>query len=313
MVRAPSGRAWIQIGSEWKEDPYRFAVYLPEVEASSTGALSTKLLPRLGVTADGEIQMRGDTTLEGDLTVEGGSIEFGVGPVLAKPRPWRIYHVYGREDPSDQASSNVHQLRIEMDTPASGNPAGNNQVSIGVWSAKQNRFMPCLTVNDMCVVTVHGNLHVEGTLEAPNMSGGAAISKEARASKAGMVMLSLSQGLGTQGTRSNLERQIRSAAAEIAPIASRTSAAVENTNLQPRLDDAMKEVIQVLRDNSLLPRFMTLLGEESSSGERMEETVIPDVTAEAPTISPEPAEPQDQPPMEEEKPKPRTRSRKKSE
>jgi hypothetical protein len=73
----------------------------------------------------------------------------------------------------------------------------------------------------------------------------------------------------------------------------------------------MKEVIQVLRDNSLLPRFMTLLGEEETSEARMEESVAPEVSAETPTTSPEPPGPQSEPPSEEDKPKPRTRSREK--
>jgi hypothetical protein len=299
MVRAPSGRAWMQVGSEVKDDPYRFAIYLPEVERNVAKTTSTpfptELTPRLGVTEDGKIELRGDTTLEGNLTVEGGAIEFGVGPALARPRPWSISHVQGLEPSNNGTSSNFHQLRIEMGTPSGSAPKGRNKVSIGVFSAKENKFVPCLTVDDECVVTVHGNLHVQGLLDAANTSGKSAISAEARAGTAGMMMMSLAQKLNSTTIAGlNLEREIRTAAAELEPVAVTAAVAPPATDLQPRLDDAMRDVIKVLNENALLPRFMTLLEQDTPIAEHTAPSADaqpPAPPAEAPTTESQPVAP----------------------
>ena len=303
MVRAPSGRAWMQVGSELEDDPYRFAVYLEELEAHLRNT-SVDLLPRLGVTTDGRIDLRGDTTLDGNLTVDGGGIEFGAGPALALPRPWRIYHVEGPTDPGNSGSPTVHQLRIEMEAPPRG-LVGNNQVSIGVWSAQQNSFQPCLTVDDNCVVTVHGNLHVEGVLEATSPLGQPPLSPEARSNITGIMMMSLTQRLSTLAAG-----PITPPGAVGAVIPADPEAPVA-ADVRPQLDNAMKEIIRVLHDNGLESRFRALWAEESPAGEVMTETAAPSSVIEPSPETQEPAVEPAEPPIEPTPPKPKRRSRKK--
>jgi hypothetical protein len=193
-----------------------------------------------------------------------------------------------------------------MGAPSAGEPAGNDKVSIGVWSAKQNRFVPCLTVDDRCIVTVHGNLHVEGLLEAALMPGQFSVSPEARASAAGMMMMSLSHALSTKAAaRVDLEREIRSAAAGIEPIATEAAVAPAPTDIQPKLDDAIKDVIKVLSENSLLPRFVTLLRQETNIN-------ISELAAAGPVPETHPTEPERTTPPEEHEPtKAKSRTRRK--
>ena len=59
-VHAASGSTTVQIGAGAPGDPYRFAVHVPEAE---TAATANK--PRLALTHDQKVEVRGDTTLEG--------------------------------------------------------------------------------------------------------------------------------------------------------------------------------------------------------------------------------------------------------
>jgi hypothetical protein len=69
---------------------------------------------------------------------------------------------------------------------------GSNQVVIGLWSAKDSKFIPCLTVDDQCNVTVHGNLVVQGQITTPGTVVPGSFSPEAQA----YVTSSLLTGLG---------------------------------------------------------------------------------------------------------------------
>ena len=179
-IVAPSGRAWVEIGSELTARPAgspcppsspirrrlcvkadgdrRFAVFVPEAETDPNAAIE----PRLEITKTGEVRLRGDTTIDGDLTIDGGAIEWVQGSDPANPpardpaRPWRIYHAAG------QVSSGDDELRIEMGKSGTG----SNRVVIGAWSDDKGKFVPCLTVKDTCSVEVHGDLFVEGILSA---------------------------------------------------------------------------------------------------------------------------------------------------
>jgi hypothetical protein len=160
-VTAPSGRARVQIGSEDPADPVRFAVFIPAADEQ----------PRFAMEA-GKLAARGEATVEGNLTVSGGSLEIGVGPA-ASPQPWRLYRV--REP---DAGKFRNELRIEM-----GSVAGEaNQIVFGVWSVKDNKFKPCLTVADDGTVTVSGNLVVQGKLNVnPENVVAGQLTSEARA------------------------------------------------------------------------------------------------------------------------------------
>jgi hypothetical protein len=200
-IRSPSGRAFVQVGAEKKDDPYRFAVYLPEtadpaqILDTTTDLFPTLQQPRLAVTTKGEIQLHGNTTIEGDLTMDGGGVEFGVGLAFSQGRPWNIYNVTALEDPTDETSLVLNQLRIEM---GSIQPGSQNQVVIGAWSAKENGFKPCLTIADDCSVRVHGNLNVEGIVRENVVSMSRSkqtLSAEARANKTGLLMAGLANRL----------------------------------------------------------------------------------------------------------------------
>ena len=136
-IIAPSGEVLIKLGAE---DPDRdFAVFISRAEQENN-------TPHLAINNDGQIEVRGDTTLHGNLTLAGGSLEFKVGEARA---PWSIYHA---------KDENLEQLRIEI---AKTNSA-DNQFAIGHWSEEEKKFKECLTVDENCTITVHGNLVVEG-------------------------------------------------------------------------------------------------------------------------------------------------------
>jgi hypothetical protein len=145
-IDAPSGRARVQIGAELDTDPRRFAVFVPEADPGVHPSPA-----RLEIKDTGEIGVRGQTTLYGDLKVAGGAVEFGAG-VARSAQPWHLYH---------HQDEDINELRLEM---AAGSN-GLNQVVVGYWSSEEEAFKPCLTIADNCIVTVHGNLVVEGQIE----------------------------------------------------------------------------------------------------------------------------------------------------
>jgi hypothetical protein len=145
-VVAPSGRASVQIGAERRGDPNRFAVFVPEADASPLPGQ-----PRVAILEDGAVRVLGDTTLHGNLTVDGHALELEAGTSHpAGAHPSQLYHV---------TEGGKDELRIEMAVPGGGGP---DAVVIGTWS--EGTFHPCLTVANDCTVTVHGNLVVEGTV-----------------------------------------------------------------------------------------------------------------------------------------------------
>jgi hypothetical protein len=158
QIKAPSGLAWVQVGTAEDDDARsRFAVFLHKDRCVDPAAAP---LPRLAIDEDGRIDLRGETTVYGDLTIDGGAVEFNVG-YAETPQPWRVYRVqYAGKDVG------FDELRIEMAAPAGG-PKKRNQVVIGAWSDQQSKFVPCLTIADDCSVTVQGNLTVQGKFDKP--------------------------------------------------------------------------------------------------------------------------------------------------
>jgi hypothetical protein len=143
-IIAPSGEVLVKLGAE---DPNRdFAVFISPAEITND-------MPHLAINNDGKIEVRGDTTVHGNLTLAGGALEFKVGQALSNAAaPWRIYHAQ---------DGNLEQLRIEIDKTNSA----DNQFAIGHWSEEEKKFMECLTVDENCTVTVHGNLVVDGLIK----------------------------------------------------------------------------------------------------------------------------------------------------
>jgi hypothetical protein len=180
-VMAPSGRARLQLGSEQAGDDDRLALFILDDKPGQPPALK---IDKAGVTT-----VQGSATVHGDVKLVQGAIEFGVGSVTT-PQPWRIYR--NQTTGGTGAAQTVqNELRIEM--AASG--AGNNQVVIGHWSATDNRFIPCLTIDDRCNVTVHGNLVVQGRISSTGGIVPGALSPAAGA----FVTAGLLTGLGGVG------------------------------------------------------------------------------------------------------------------
>jgi hypothetical protein len=163
-IQAPSGRARVQVGAERRDDTRRFAVFLQEPDVADPSRPVEETEPRLEIARDGALTMRSHTTINGDLTVNGGSLIFGVGSPPVHAAPWRIYHVIGKK-PKDTTAPRPEQLRIEMADPESRPKGFVNQVAIGKWSAQAKQFVPCLTVDDDCTVTIYGTLVVHGLIK----------------------------------------------------------------------------------------------------------------------------------------------------
>jgi hypothetical protein len=150
----------VELGGDQQTGPARFAVF-PQ----------PGLDPALGIDGDGAFELRGPMTLHGDLEIRDGFLELGVvedgQPSEEEPRPWRIYRHSG-----DQG---LEELRIEMAGAAS-------QVAVGAWSAKEKKFVPCLTVREDaavgCVVSVHGSLVVDGDLQVQSVEAARRLSEE---------------------------------------------------------------------------------------------------------------------------------------
>ena len=162
-INAPSGRARVQIGSERADDKRRFAVFTRDNQKPNIWQ------PRLAVHDDGELKIRGNTSLYGNLTMAAGAIEFEAGSARSSTAPpWNIYHV---------SENGFDELRIEMAAPQTGGQAGRNQVVIGAWfkgidetGQETEKFHPCLTIRDDGTVRVEGSLIVNGFVVAQSIT-----------------------------------------------------------------------------------------------------------------------------------------------
>ncbi|HWX36627.1 MAG TPA: hypothetical protein VNZ53_55590 [Steroidobacteraceae bacterium] len=180
-VIAPSGSAKLQIGSEVATDNNRFALLIRDEKF--------EFHPKLTIDKDGVTEIQGRTTVHGDVKLTRGAVEFGAGTVTA-PQPWRIYR-----NQSTLGSGSLQTIQNELRIEMAAGTAGSNQVVIGHWSAQDNKFKPCLTIDDQCNVTVHGNLVVEGRIVSSGGVVPGSLSPEARA----VVTSALMTGLGSAG------------------------------------------------------------------------------------------------------------------
>jgi hypothetical protein len=171
QITSPSGRARVQIGAEDANDERRFAVSTWDIEAGGRAE-------RLRIDQEGRVDLYQKVKVHGDVTLAGGAVEFGVCQTNSDPtRPWRIYRY-------DQ-----NELRIAMDK---GAPAGTNAVVIGFWSAEDEVFVPCLTITDDRNVQIHGNLIVQGNIQATTISADVPLDSEAT----GLTMAAMLSGVG---------------------------------------------------------------------------------------------------------------------
>ena len=246
-VAAPSGRGRIQIGSERRGDPNRFAVFVPEAETSATAGR-----PRLAITDAGDVGVLGNTTVEGDLTVDGHGVELLAGSVRpAGAYPAQLYRVI--ENGEDE-------LRVEMAEPGAQGP---ERVVIGTW--RQGAFDPCLTVANDCTVTVHGDLVVEGAVAQAAFLNASAVSivdpglgDEARR----LAVASFTTGV--TGAASLLGAAYQSPFPKQAPIPLAVAAATAVAASTDQLDvfvDALRR-----RDPAVVERLQEALGAAAQRG-----------------------------------------------
>jgi hypothetical protein len=148
----------------YKADPNRrFAVFVPEDATDLPAREDGEILPRLELSKDGDLRVRGGATVRGSVRLDGGAVEF----VAAQPEGRRgvpsspaIYRI------SDESGDS---LRLDLGTSV-GTP---RSLVIG-YSAPDGSFVPCLKVEPGDAgsgtpagrVTVYGDLIVEGQLEA---------------------------------------------------------------------------------------------------------------------------------------------------
>jgi hypothetical protein len=233
-VVAPSGRARLEIGSEAAGDENRLALFILDG--------NPRQQPALKIDKAGATNFAGSATVHGDVKLVAGAIEFGVGAVAA-PQPWRIYRNQETRSAIGKETE-VNELRIEMAAGA----GGNNQVVIGHWSATDNRFTPCLTVDDQCNVTVHGNLIVKGLTEGKVSTAGGLVPGPFSPAAAAFVTSGLLSGLGGAGV--SVER---TAPSSLAP------------GVPPLSDMALHSLVAGLHQPDQLTRFVDAVKRASSN------------------------------------------------
>jgi len=135
----------------------RFAVFVknPNQDGSEEN-------PRLEIDQDGEMTLRGPTTVEGDITVSRGGVEFGAGNAYDSEQPWRFYLVGAGQN---AAGKPLHdQWRLEL--------IKGGEFSIGYFSTQDKKFKHCLRIQQTSsddsepawAVSIDGNLHVTGQI-----------------------------------------------------------------------------------------------------------------------------------------------------
>lgn len=155
-VRAPSGRARLQLGPESTADPTRFTIATEQPDGPPR--------VRVGVDVDGDLTVHGPARFDGDLAVlpiEQGGIGFAPAPTPAQAAPWSWYRTRVERD-----GRPVDQLRIEIGHPGDGGDPATQRFVVGVHGRVKgsDTFLPCLSVDAAGTVTVHGKLRVGGLL-----------------------------------------------------------------------------------------------------------------------------------------------------
>ncbi|MBV9920624.1 MAG: hypothetical protein JOY78_07215 [Pseudonocardia sp.] len=179
QVTAPSGRARMQVGSELASQSQRFAVAVPDAAG--------KFVERLSIDREGKTTVRGDATLGGDLTMNESADSASSEPEATdycsraptraraetaaraiifrapaatpdKAAPWQLYRTTITED-----EKQVRQLRFEVGHPGSEGDPRLYKFVVGTSDATGN-FNACLTLTADCLLTIAGDLKVQGRL-----------------------------------------------------------------------------------------------------------------------------------------------------
>lgn len=178
-VAAPSGRARVRVGSELASESQRFSVSLPDAHGTHVEHLS---IDRAGRTT-----VRGNARLGDNLLMRKGADaqipsqagrdhcsrartradeELAARAVIFRPpvalpaeaAPWQIYRTTITRD-----KKQVRQLRVEVAHPGDDGDPRLNKLAVG-HSEATGEFTSCLTVTADCLVTIVGDLKVNGQL-----------------------------------------------------------------------------------------------------------------------------------------------------
>ncbi len=169
-VRAPSGRASLQIGAESGSDPRRFAVLTevvpPPSDDGDEAPAPLPPSPQLVVDRGGDVEVCGTSDLNGDVTVTPAAhlprrahagVEFRAATLPVAAAPWSVYRTQVERD-----GRQVNQLRVEIAHPGDEGDPARNRFVVGVITG--GAFSPCLSVDADCRVVVHDDLEVKGLL-----------------------------------------------------------------------------------------------------------------------------------------------------
>lgn len=181
-LTAPSGRARLHIGSEQPGDARRFAVEVAGADGS--------FVERLALDRHGELSVHADATLGGDLLFREREPDADEPPTVidhcspapthaseeraanavvftpptpapAEAAPWQIYRTTAEAE-----GKTTRQLRFEIGHPGDKGDPSLYRFAVGAGAGAE--FRPCLTLTAACLVTVVGNLVVEGrVVEGP--------------------------------------------------------------------------------------------------------------------------------------------------
>jgi hypothetical protein len=137
-------------------DERRFAVFIPEDAAAVPAKENGRVLPRLELSADGDLRLRGAAVVNGDVRLAAGALVFAAGHSgTSRPSPEHPA-IYRFED-----LQNGDRLRIDLGS------SEQNALVIG-FSKPDGTFEPCLQIerqdHGAALVTIFGDLVVEGQI-----------------------------------------------------------------------------------------------------------------------------------------------------
>lgn len=189
LIDHPGSASRIELGRRPKQDDVKqvgddeytyakdstrdFAVFAP-------GATTKDLQPTLAVDATAT-RIRGTTEVHGNLVLDGGSLQF----------PDAGSSIIGPGDGTPSIYRNGSELRLDMGTL----DKGSRTLVIGV--TKDDKFTPALEVRfalalgePQATVTVHGDLHVAGIIDSPDVRT-RTVTEEVAALLTGMVQTTI--------------------------------------------------------------------------------------------------------------------------
>ncbi len=175
-----------------------FAVFVPNPETEQD---SLPLQPVLSI-QDGQTCIRGSAEVHGNLLLDGTALQFTAAGSETEPNADGLPAIY-RVRSTDKSVLNDDVLRIDI-----GN-ADEALRALVIGVTKDGRFVPALTVSlsqggsdgGQPLVTVHGELRIEGSIQANDIRA-RTVTQEVAALLNGLVQGALATGSGAGATPS---------------------------------------------------------------------------------------------------------------